>query len=281
MRYRNRYNVNLLANPLKNDPALLARKNELESKWYDREAELYFAQLSKTGELIAMDADYESWFGYYYDNPDTIAGYDRNSRFFGLLSQKHDPHVLDLGCGDGCLSRFLLRRGKHVVSVDISIKVCRFLRESDSRSQPIKACGEILPFKDESFDIVTSQAALHHLNADLGLAEIKRVLKPDGLAVFLEPLYNSKMLYKVRQLIPIDDNESPGGGGFRKKELISILNKHGLNYCIEEFELFTRLERLMPSPKIQTRLKKLDRRILKHFPLLNYFARTIVLSFRK
>jgi len=155
------------------------------------------------------------------------------------------------------------------------------LRESDSRSQPIKACGEILPFKDESFDIVTSQAALHHLNADLALAEIKRVLKPDGLAVFLEPLYNSKMLYKVRQLIPIDDNESPGGGGFRKKELISILNKHGLNYSIEEFELFTRLERLIPSPRVQIRLKKLDRRILKLFPPLKYFARTIVLSFRK
>lgn len=40
---------------------------------------------------------------------------------------------------------------------------------------------ELLPFKDESFDLVTSCLSLHWTNnLDLALREIRRVLKPDG-----------------------------------------------------------------------------------------------------
>lgn len=42
---------------------------------------------------------------------------------------------------------------------------------------------EDIPFPDETFDLVTSSLVLHHLPADLkrvGIAEVRRVLKPGG-----------------------------------------------------------------------------------------------------
>jgi SAM-dependent methyltransferase len=281
MRYRNKHNINLINNPLKTDSALLSKKNALESQWYDLEAETYFRELNQSGQLIAMDNDFEKWFGQFYDNPKDAPKYYRSYHFFGKLSHRKDGRVLELGFGDGCLSRFLIKRNNPVYSVDIAGRACRFLKESEPRSYPIKACGEILPFGNERFDVVTSLVALHHLNIDLALGEIKRVLKPDGIGIFLEPMYNSKSLYKIRQLIPIDDNESPGGGGFRKKQLVESLKTHGFEFTIEEFEVFTRLERLFPIPAMQKALRRFDWLLLRLFPPFRYFARAFVLTIRK
>lgn len=281
MRYRNKHNINLIDNPLKTDSALLNQKNALESQWYDQEAEAYFNELNQSGQLIAMDKDFEKWFGRFYDKPGDAINYDRGYRFFSTLAKQPSSRVLEIGFGDGCLSRFLLRRNRNVVSVDIAGNACRFLKQSDQRSIPIRSCGEILPFKDSSLDIVTSLAALHHLNLNLALGEIKRVLKDDGVGIFLEPMYNSEIFYKIRQFIPIDDNESPGGGGFRKKHLIPLLESHDLAYSIEEFEIFTRLERLIPALKAQQILRKFDHAALRLIPPLRYFARSFVLTIRK
>jgi SAM-dependent methyltransferase len=281
MRYRNKHNINLIDNPLKTDSELLNKKNALESQWYDQEAKSYFAELNKSGELIEMDNDFEKWFGQFYDNPEIAPEYDRSYHFFGKLAQRKNGRVLELGFGDGCLSRFLLRRNRNVVSVDIAGNACRFLKESEPRSYPVKACGEILPFGNGSFDVVTSLVALHHLNIDMALGEIKRVLKPDGIGIFLEPMYNSKSLYKIRQLIPIDDYESPGGGGFCKKHLVESLKAHDLEFTIEEFEVFTRLERLFPIHAMQKALRRFDWLLLRIFPPFRYFARAFVLTIRK
>jgi ubiquinone/menaquinone biosynthesis C-methylase UbiE len=45
---------------------------------------------------------------------------------------------------------------------------------------------ENLPLKDNSFDMITGNGVLHHLpDMEKALGEIKRVLKPGGVAVFL------------------------------------------------------------------------------------------------
>jgi SAM-dependent methyltransferase len=281
MRFRNKHNINLIDNPLKTDSSLLNKKNALESQWYDKEAETYFSELTPTGGLIAMDLDFEMWFGQFYDNPADMPKYDRGYYFFSRLAERNAANVLELGFGDGCLSRFLIRRNVPAYSIDIAGKACRFLKQSEPRSLPVKACGEILPIKTGSIDIVTSLVALHHLNIDMALAEIKRVLKPDGVGIFLEPMYNSRLLYKIRQLIPIDDNESPGGGGFRKKYLVDRLKAHDLEFTIEEFEVFTRLERLFPITFMQKAMRRFDWLLLRIFPPIRYFARAFVLTIRK
>ena len=59
-----------------------------------------------------------------------------------------------------------------------------------------------LTFEDASFDVVIGGAILHHLDIEKTLTHVHRVLKPNGVILFLEPL-NMNPLYKLyRKLNP-------------------------------------------------------------------------------
>jgi SAM-dependent methyltransferase len=281
MRYKNKFNINLFDNPLRKSPGFLQIKNQLEAAWYDDEAQGCFKQLSHTKGLMPMDAEFEEWFASFYDNVSVAYPYDRDYDFFRRFPQSRDIRILELGCGNGCLSRFFIRRGIDVCSIDISKEYCRFLKKSESGSNPLLSCAELLPFKDGSFDIVTTFVALHHFNLDLCLPELNRILRNKGRGIFIEPLGNSRMLYSLRQLIPVADNESPGGGGLRVKELKRKLTACGFKYDIREYELITRLERLPLAHRFQGLLRKFDYSLLSVLPFLRHFARTAVIEINK
>ena len=281
MFFRNKFKIDFRDNRYKKDAALLGEKNKLEAAWYNREAEEYFAQLENDHDLILMDREYEEWFAPFYDKPSEKYLYDKGFNYFNSFSRSRPLKMLELGCGNGALSRFFIRRGVEVVSIDIASRACLFLAKTESRSLPLAACSEILPFKAESFDFVTSYVALHHFNLGLALPEMNRVLKPGGAAIFMEPVLSSPLFYLLRQLIPVKDNESPGGGGLIKKELISELASAGFKYEIKEFELLTRLERVPFLKRFQRGLRKTDYGLFRHFPFLRRLARVIVINLQK
>jgi SAM-dependent methyltransferase len=92
--------------------------------------------------------------------------------------------VLDVGCGTG---RFLnsLPPGYERVGVDVSDAMLDRAREKGI--EVALASGGELPFEDDSFDLVTTFAVLHHLiDRELvrtTLREIARVVKPGGAAI--------------------------------------------------------------------------------------------------
>jgi SAM-dependent methyltransferase len=281
MRFKNKFNIDLFDNPLRRDYKLLQTKNLLEAAWYDQEADSVLDQLNSSGSLMPMDRDFENWFASFFDNETACYRFDRDYAFFNLFPRSRNKNILELGCGNGCLSRFFIRRGFDLSSIDISKQYCRFLKKSEPRSNPLKSCAEILPFKDKSFDIVTAFVALHHFNLDLSLAEINRVLKAGGRGIFIEPLANSRFLYKLRQLIPVADHESPGGGGLKVSELKQKLSAAGFNYHITEYELITRLERIPFAARFQQAFRKTDHFAMSHLPFLRHFARTAVIEIVK
>src|SRR5205807_1094253 len=57
-------------------------------------------------------------------------------------------------------------------------------------------------FPDDSFDLIVGVAILHHLDLEVALREIRRVLRPGGRAVFLEPLWHNPLLRLGRRLTP-------------------------------------------------------------------------------
>lgn len=59
-----------------------------------------------------------------------------------------------------------------------------------------------LEFEDDSFDVVFGKAILHHLDYAVALEEIRRVLKPGGVLVFMEPLDFNPVMKLVRFMTP-------------------------------------------------------------------------------
>jgi SAM-dependent methyltransferase len=92
--------------------------------------------------------------------------------------------VLDVGCGAGMLA-LLKRKNVTLVGVDLSDE-CVAAARRNGYDETARAELKSLPFPDASFDYVVSLDVIGHIPAedkDEVLAEIKRVLKPDGVTL--------------------------------------------------------------------------------------------------
>ncbi len=100
--------------------------------------------------------------------------------------------VLDLGCGGGHIT---YRAAPHVASVvacDVTSTMLAVVAETarargHGNVSTQQAAAEDLPFESASFDVVLARYTSHHWDdLDAGLREARRVLKPDGLAIFID-----------------------------------------------------------------------------------------------
>jgi 2-polyprenyl-3-methyl-5-hydroxy-6-metoxy-1,4-benzoquinol methylase len=97
--------------------------------------------------------------------------------------------LLDIGSGNGDISEFFAQANQ-VWSADIV----------DQRRAPGKAHftlvdSELLPYEDASFDVVLSHHVIEHVpDQNLHLAEIRRVLRPSGVAYLATPNRSSPIM---------------------------------------------------------------------------------------
>ena len=96
--------------------------------------------------------------------------------------------VLDLAAGTGTSSRTFTRSGAHCVACDFSLGMLRAGARSPAPRVAFVAGDALdLPFRDESFDVVTISFGLRNLaDPDAGLAEMLRVTRPGGRLVVCE-----------------------------------------------------------------------------------------------
>ena len=115
--------------------------------------------------------------------------------------------VLDLGTGSGFLAALLAARGAQVDAVDVSdasLELARIRAHLSGVTDRVRLHNmpvEALGFADNSFDRVAGVFLLHHLDLARSLAEIHRVLRPGGVAAFIETSARNKLLMAARSTL--------------------------------------------------------------------------------
>ncbi len=147
-----------------------------------------------------------------------------------------DVMALDVGCGTGYIAENFLGL-MNFMQTDISPQMC----EIASQFGAVTKCDmNELPFKDESFDMVTSSMAFQWSeNLVRTIEEAKRVLQPSGIFAFTIP--NSKSLVDLKSVFKA--LEKPN----------SINDFHDEEYILRLLELskFTTLESYNSEIKIE------------------------------
>lgn len=216
-------------NPLKRD-GMEAEHDRLDAEHFDREAEKFLADGREKELVIDLKEEQPP----------------RHKAFWAILSDVRGKKILDVGCGYGYSACRLAMLGADVTAIDISKKMCDLTKMSadlnhvniNVRNMSVVSTG----FPDEYFDIIVGQVSLHHLPLSTAGAEMKRVLKKNGKAVFLEPIHQGKFMLELRSRIPVECLESPGGGALRIEEIKALGNLFG-TVEIEYFGFFERLRR--------------------------------------
>ena len=120
--------------------------------------------------------------------------------------------VLDAACGEGYGSYIISNFADTVFGIDISNEAIEYARAHYNNSNLEYFCASInnIPLNDNSVDVVVSFETIEHVNADLQkefLAEIKRVLKPNGILVISTPdkrvysdMRNFNNIYHVNEM---------------------------------------------------------------------------------
>lgn len=129
--------------------------------------------------------------------------------------------VLEVGCGAGAHSALFSRLGAKVYALDLTVErvlgtaAKLDMLNDDGSDLALQGDAGALPFPDGFFDIVYSNGVLHHTQyIDRAVAEIHRVLKPNGQAIIMLYAKNS-FLYRC-VLFPVKGILM--GGVFRNKD---------------------------------------------------------------
>jgi SAM-dependent methyltransferase len=204
---------------------------------------------------------------------------------FAQLGDVTDCDVLDLGCGHGMAAVVLARRGARVTAVDLSRG---YLQEARRRAAAngvrisfAQADAQRLPFADASFDRIWGHAVLHHLEVATAAAELVRVLRPGGVAVFCEPWGENPLLTCARHSLSY-----PGKG--RTPDEQPLTQRHvrllkDLFPAVQQrgFQLLGMLRRVLPRGWLTTALEGLDAWLLPRWTPGQRLCRYMVLTLRR
>ena len=100
-----------------------------------------------------------------------------------------DTQILDLCCGSGQTTQFLLKISQNVTGLDASPKSLQRARQNVPLASYVEAFAEEMPFADNLFDVVHTSVALHEMQPQQLrkiINEVYRVLKPGGVFTLVD-----------------------------------------------------------------------------------------------
>lgn len=156
-----------------------------------------------------------------YDNLNRVISFGIDvkwrNKVLKIVDRKNPESILDIATGTGDLAIIMAKtNAQRIIGLDISNGMLEVGRQKilnkalDDRIQMILGDSENLPFEDNSFDAITVAFGIRNFeNLEIGLKEIFRVLKPNGVFVILETSVPTKTPFKqgyylyTKYLLPV------------------------------------------------------------------------------
>ena len=223
-----------------------------------------------------------------YDRPPANTLYALEYAFH-LLDEISGRRVLNVGCGEGLDAVILAALGAKVIGLDISdtavaVTMARARANGvTDRLTALVADATALPVSSGSIDVVLAAAVMHHVDIPRAAAELARVLRPGGIAVFVEPLAGPRLVQLVKRMLPlrrapdISEDERP----LTRDDVALISSAIGSVEAARLFGLTTRLVRRLGLGRPLRVAYRLDRWALGRSRALAGLASPMVWSVRK
>ena len=134
-----------------------------------------------------------------------------------LVANKNPTTILDIATGTGDLAILMVETSaKKIIGLDISAGMLEVgqkkidAKNLSNKIEMLLADSENMPFEDNTFDAITVAFGVRNFeNLEKGLAEILRVLKPNGIFVILETSNPTRFPFKqgyvfyTRYILPL------------------------------------------------------------------------------
>jgi 2-polyprenyl-3-methyl-5-hydroxy-6-metoxy-1,4-benzoquinol methylase len=133
----------------------------------------------------------ESWVEFKRSGKDYYSEYLNGPALKRMVGDVKGKKVLDIGCGEGCFSRFFAKAGAEVTAIDLSDALIKAAEEEEKRHPLgvkyfVANAADLNMLESESFDLAFCYMALMDIRDYEGaVSEASRVLKTGGRFVLL------------------------------------------------------------------------------------------------
>lgn len=185
---------------------------------------------------------------------------------FNEIIDKTNLPIIDLGCGRGNDTLYLLKRNKEVISCDFSINAIKNIKNNFQNVKQV-ICFDMrdgLPFENNSSDIIIADLSLHYFlkeETENIIKELRRVLNANGYIFFRVNSIND-INYGAGQGKQIEKHLYETSDGrlkrfFDEKDIKEFFKEFEIEYLKEEKMLRYDLEKRVLTGCVKNRKEKL------------------------
>ena len=154
------------------------------------------------------------------------------------LTIASETKVLDLCCGSGQATRFLVQYSQDVTGLDVSPVSLERARGNVPQAQYVEALAEEMPFGNNQFDLVHTSVAMHEMKPkqlQQIFQEVYRVLKPGGVFAMVDFHKPSNLLFWPGLTIFLWLFETETSWQLLETDLVELLKNVGFGVSAHTF----------------------------------------------